>query len=371
MKMAEDKKIAAANDLFTQVRAMSDELEDADEVKAQLILEYAKDAIELYGATNQERKVELRRLIERVERIVSPDSIDSLKKRAERVVLKFVYPRRPILRNTLLVTIGVALLIVAIVPVTAFWGYLTSTTETLPSQDKESQLSTDAKVLLILFDVSASLADAEVNKAVSLAAEIIDNLPDNSVYAIYPIQVNELNLPPLVSETASSYLSEPERTLRRETLKRRIHGLKEKNLGPSHSCILNSVFSARRILDEMTNPTHADKRMELVIISDMVEECDETPLGRISLNKSDTEKEIALIRKHDHLPYPNLLQVQTTIFLPLAEDLASSNPRRTLSYYDIKEFWRIVFNRCGLKNNDQIEWVSSGALPYRLRTPRA
>jgi hypothetical protein len=88
------------------VRALSGNWQTVNEVKAQLIIEAARDAIEAFGDTHQEEKVELRVTIEKAELIISPDSIDSLKKRAEKFVLRFLYPRNPIVRNTLFVLIA-------------------------------------------------------------------------------------------------------------------------------------------------------------------------------------------------------------------------------------------------------------------------
>lgn len=82
-------KIERANNLYSLVITMSQDWQSVDAAKAKLIIEYAKDAIELFGKTNQEKKVELRKIVEEAEHIVPPDSVDSLKKRAERLALKY------------------------------------------------------------------------------------------------------------------------------------------------------------------------------------------------------------------------------------------------------------------------------------------
>lgn len=84
-------KIERANNLYSLVITMSQDWQSVDAAKAKLIIEYAKDAIELFGKTNQEKKVELRKIVEEAEHIVHPDSVDSLKKRAERLALKYSY----------------------------------------------------------------------------------------------------------------------------------------------------------------------------------------------------------------------------------------------------------------------------------------
>lgn len=103
---SDERDIAQANNLYDQVKLMSAGLSDADEALAQLTIEYAKDAIELFGRTNQEKKVELRRIVALSEEVVSPDSIDTLKKRAEKAVLRLTYPKNRILRNWLLAILG-------------------------------------------------------------------------------------------------------------------------------------------------------------------------------------------------------------------------------------------------------------------------
>jgi hypothetical protein len=169
---------------------------------------------------------------------------------------------------------------------------------------------------------------------------------------------------------AKSTLSEPEKRLRRDRLHQQMLGLTLTYRRGHHSCILNSLFSTHRILDELAKGNQRNRVKELVIISDMVEECDESPFGHISLNKSDTSSENASIRKYDTVPCGDLSHVRITVLFPLIGDSGISNPRRALSHYDIKEFWQVVFNRCGLENDNtdnQVQWVWGGALPDTLR----
>ncbi len=109
-----EAEIEQANHLYSQVLKMSEDWESVDEVKAKLIVVYANDAVELYGRTNHEKKVELNRIIEQAEQIVPPDSIENLMKRAERFVLEIVFPRNRKLRNALLITIG-SLIVISII----------------------------------------------------------------------------------------------------------------------------------------------------------------------------------------------------------------------------------------------------------------
>jgi hypothetical protein len=115
--------IHRARRLFQQAKTMSNDLLSIDEAKAQLILEYARDAIDLYGKSHQKEKVELRRVIEQVERALPPDSMDTLRKRAEKLFLRLVYPRNARLRNTVLFIIGLATVVSLAAPLaTKLWG---------------------------------------------------------------------------------------------------------------------------------------------------------------------------------------------------------------------------------------------------------
>ncbi len=104
-----NRKLEQANTLYLQVMQMAQDWKNIDVPKAQLIIEYSKDAIESFGSTNQEKKIELKRIMENAEQVIPPDSIDSFKKRAEKIILKVIYPKKPKLRNALLVILGLAI----------------------------------------------------------------------------------------------------------------------------------------------------------------------------------------------------------------------------------------------------------------------
>jgi hypothetical protein len=105
-KEVKPKEEQPATILYVQVAAMSRALDTWDEAKARLVIEYANDAMALFGKTHQRNKVELKRIIEEAEKIISPDSIETLKKRAEKAILRVIYPKQPGLRDVLLLVLG-------------------------------------------------------------------------------------------------------------------------------------------------------------------------------------------------------------------------------------------------------------------------
>lgn len=118
-----------ANNLYSTVVLMCKDWRTVDEAKARLIIEYVKDALKAFGDTNQEKKVELKEIFHRAESIASPDSIDSLKKRLERLFLKGIYPKNKKLRDIFFIAIGLGWLLAFSIPLII---YLRSSTSSSP-----------------------------------------------------------------------------------------------------------------------------------------------------------------------------------------------------------------------------------------------
>jgi hypothetical protein len=100
-----------ANQLYDKVKSLIQNSQALDEDAARIIIESADDAIEEFGSTNQEKKVELREWKGQAELVLPPGTIEELRKRAEGEFLKKSYPRNVILRNILLATIILVLII--------------------------------------------------------------------------------------------------------------------------------------------------------------------------------------------------------------------------------------------------------------------
>lgn len=113
------------------------------------------------------------------------------------------------------------------------------------------------------------------------------------------------------------------------------------------------------------NPSIYD--FEIYFISDMVENCNETPLGPIKMNDSDSLVLLQLLAKQ--FPHgPDLSGVRITIIIPSTFD--SSDKIRIGADY-LKNFWKTIFTRCGMKeewfwDHIHIDWIASGELPDRL-----
>ena len=108
-----DEHTLNANKLYEEVKRLINSAGTPNAERARLIIELADDAIEEFGATNQDRKVELRKIKTQFEELLPPTTIDELRKRAEGKLLVSTYPRNKILRNLVLVTFGLGSLLLS------------------------------------------------------------------------------------------------------------------------------------------------------------------------------------------------------------------------------------------------------------------
>ena len=99
-----------AHEFYGKAKSLFDE-ENLDEKTARLIVEFADDALLLFGPTNQEKKVELRLLKKQAENVLPPETVEELKKRAETRSLKALYPRRPSRQKVVLRIVSLILIV--------------------------------------------------------------------------------------------------------------------------------------------------------------------------------------------------------------------------------------------------------------------
>jgi len=98
--------LAHAEQLYERVKSLTEGGVPSDESTASIIVELVDDAVKEFGSTNQDKKVELRRIKEEAEQVLPPKTVDELRKRAEGQILKRTFPRNRTLRNVVLLIIG-------------------------------------------------------------------------------------------------------------------------------------------------------------------------------------------------------------------------------------------------------------------------
>ena len=98
--------LAHAEQLYEKVKNLTAGGIPSDESTASIIVELVDDAVKEFGSTNQDKKVELRRIKEKAEEVLPPRTVEELRKRAEGQILKRTFPRNRIIRNVVLLIIG-------------------------------------------------------------------------------------------------------------------------------------------------------------------------------------------------------------------------------------------------------------------------
>jgi hypothetical protein len=235
-------------------------------------------------------------------------------------------------------------------------------------------------VVLLLIDPTSSLTEQENTRVTALTLAMFKDLPAGSKYGIYPIQIAADRVPPLIPDdmvpTAHrTDLDKREYEEKKEVLAN-IVKTKVKELYKSEnrvaddrqSCIINMLGFAERQLKQMSrigglDPNQATYR--LVIISDMVEECRDSPLGQIRLNKKDIDEEIKLADNYTQLTSPpDLSNVDITVIFPLTDESPLDLSRRPADR-DLRAFWEKIFRHVqkNRKNPEHLEWISTGQLP--------
>lgn len=240
------------------------------------------------------------------------------------------------------------------------------------------------RAVFIFCDVTVSLNGTERTQVAWMAADILNHLPGGTVYRVYPLQaetaalapinVNELKIPPKQKGTSLQAALEKRR---QEWLVGELAKYSKETNGPqggserrddNRTCILNALdFAANQFKQEF--PADEYDR-ELIIISDMLEECTDSPFGRpVNIKKPDITQELKLANE---FPEGNdLSSVKITIITPVTlETYVRHAPGKEPPMAELQKFWAVIFNRCKVtpeaqQNTDLYGW-SNGEVPRSL-----
>jgi hypothetical protein len=233
------------------------------------------------------------------------------------------------------------------------------------------------RVAFIFCDVTNSLNKSESETVASITARVLNSLPPGTEYRIFPIQAATTRLAAINEDERVIPPKEEDEILQAERGKKRQEALAVKlaNLyrvtntsrNDNRTCILNAIAFAGHQFRDFA----ADKfDHELIIVSDMLEECDDTPLRQqVDIRKGDITKEIELAGT-----FPedfDLSHATINIITPATEETYvkyEAGTRPPMS--QLREFWGIVFSRCHVspefqKRPEKYFW-SNGILPRRF-----
>jgi hypothetical protein len=222
-------------------------------------------------------------------------------------------------------------------------------------------------LVIVLADVTSSLNAAEFGEVIRLTNEVVDALSPATEYRIYPIHM-EMQRPALVHHgmvpTDAKLWGDPELVKLRnqmlaEKLRQQYRMVNARDVKvDKRSCLLDGlVFAA----DTFKQPAYRKVSKRLVIISDMIEDCSMTPLGRpISLAKRDIRAEIVAAAQFPS--HVDLSKVDIEMIVPSNPLPALRTPPRP-RLEDLESFWGRILERTAAKK-ERCRW-SVGALPSK------
>lgn len=241
------------------------------------------------------------------------------------------------------------------------------------------QSNGEARTVVIWWDITLSLFEAEKDKGLDWAGRIISNLPPNSSYFLLPIHSETERPAPLAEGVIPLVNSEEARLSLRANLKKRISEnvgkLKEsikkdeenakRNAGhvprDKRTCILKTIDNSASFISNQNN----SQNPEIIYISDMIEDCYHQSLskgegGFIQLAHTDIAHQIESLESMNF--EPRLKDLRVTVLIPTATDSHASYQRPEME--NLKRFWRRAFEKSGLPS-ENLHW-SVGSLPPRL-----
>jgi hypothetical protein len=245
-----------------------------------------------------------------------------------------------------------------------------------------------SKHVIIFADVTSSLSPDEMGRVASTTSEIIGALPPETRVAVYTIQIDP-DAPPLTEGTLprrGSHVDE------RVAGQRQLQEIRQsvstaiiqqycsinfndpatrtqcanlqfvpKPQDDLRSCILGRLGKASRKIADAREAGATD--IEVIFVSDMIEECERTPLRRrIRLTRASVAEERNKVPRYP--PMPDLSGARITIVVPRATE--SSVRATTPDMRDLRDDWQAVLAACGAQMST---WRFESELPGRLQMP--
>lgn len=246
------------------------------------------------------------------------------------------------------------------------------------------------RTVLIFADVTSSLSVRESDRVGELTAQALASLSPGTRFAVYAIQADaeapafiegEMPVPRNSREREDAALgrlslqaqvkngladlycsinwNDPETQEQCRT--RRIIPRPQEDL---RSCVLRSLRHASKAIQNAEESHGAP--VEVVFISDMIEECRETPFGSaVRLTKTSIGKQTETA---GDLSFANLRRSRVTVVLPRVLNDQQGRRADHPTSDKVETFWMVVFKRA---NADMSNWYFDTALPARLQPPRA
>ena len=206
-------------------------------------------------------------------------------------------------------------------------------------------------LILVFADVTDSLEGGEPGEVHAAIHDIFDRAPERATVVVYPVvpvmaYVKPLSKSEIPLRSSSSKAAMAKHAELRANLAKQTVGELETTaaaLQPNvpSSCLAGALLRAAEEIQGVTN-----RPIELVFLSDMVEECRQSIGGRrMILNHPGIAAEIRVATQFQGT-YANLKHANVSFIYPSASNTGLDVDRPRPDPEELKEFWRAVLFHC-------------------------
>jgi hypothetical protein len=223
------------------------------------------------------------------------------------------------------------------------------------------------RTYVVFADVTRSLSEQEHASVYDTVQKVVALLPPKATLIIFPILEDVQRAPsvfegtlPAVQSTSDSVDLSVAKTRWKSLVAEKLKAI---DAGPATGRNRTCISGALRKAEEVTVDASESRPVEIIIVSDMLEDCADSLLGRkLSLEKTSIDAEVKVARA---LPPEALLRLNgasVTVLLPTVPTSAATTKRPAV--HQLEEFWRAVLDRSG----DRKENFRFGTeIPQRLK----
>lgn len=228
-------------------------------------------------------------------------------------------------------------------------------------------------ILLILLDVSESVRTEQLQQLVGYTESILDDVAPGTDFRIFSFG-DRVESKPIADGITKEIPHGPDEGTDFQNRKLALYRSIEEAVAQAHkrvspslssTCIISALSFAQHYFSQFTaNAQH----FELVILSDMKENCSEDSLNRkIILDQPNISNELQAL---DALPsFPDLSSVNLTMILPSA-----ISSQRDVREEELDRFWRKALTKFGFTNemlNDNRHFFFTTVYPERFKAMKS
>lgn len=232
------------------------------------------------------------------------------------------------------------------------------------------------KAMVILVDVTSSLTEGQHESSKRVVQEIIRGCRTLDSFRIYPIHQDPQRSTAIAYNVLHPVSNTGERLQRERELARQSREVAEyldylyervnQDGAPERrSCIIESLQLPPQVFEDLDRSRFDS--LEVILVSDMIEDCPRSPFSAaVDLDTRDISRQIDIVRREGSRLSCSLEDIAVTVVLPPALDaLTSSSQQRRPPVAELREFWRLLLENCGVAGEPE-SFRFSSEIPDRF-----